>query len=131
MIQSPIVNSGIAASLSQRFDRTEDIAYFTGITSFHSGDDIRIGDEIMKVVAVGPTAGAANAVKVNRHWMGTTLVGHASHAPINKLSGDFNIINNTLSFSDAPFGGEPPVGYSTATPNNRDWVKHRRPYVWV
>ena len=122
VIQSPIVNSGIGASLSQRFDRTEDIAYFTGITSFYSGDDIRIGDEIMKVVAVGPSLGATNAVKVHRHWMGTTLVGHASHAPVNKLNGDFNIINNTLSFSDAPFGGEPPVGNSTSRSGERDWV---------
>ena len=119
VIQAPVTNSGIAASLSTALDASSDLLYMTGITSFYSGDDIRIDDEIMKVIAIGPSAGAANAVKVHRHWMGTTLVGHSSHTAVSKLSGDYNIINNQISFSDAPFGEEPE---QSTHPNDIDWV---------
>ena len=121
VIQSPVVSSGIAASLSKDLSISEDIAYFTGITSFFAGDDVKVNNEIMKIAAVGH-GGVANAVKVYRHWMGTTIAGHSSHAPVTKMSGDYNIIKNQLSFSDAPYGKEPPVGHSTSLPNDRDWV---------
>jgi len=120
IIQSPIVSSGIAASLSQDLGASEDVAYFTGITSFYSGDDVKVDDEMMKIVQIG--YGSTNGVKVHRHWLGTNIVGHSSHAKVTKLSGDYNIIGNQLSFSDAPYGNEPPVGHSTSRPNDRDWV---------
>ena len=81
----------------------------------------------MKITAIGPSAGATNAVKVNRHWMGTQLGFHSGSPTgvgdtVTKLVGNYNIVDNTLNFSEAPFGGEPPVGHSTSMPNERDWI---------
>ena len=125
IIQSPIINGEIKTGLSTDLSKKVDILYVTGITSIFSGDDIRINQEIMKVVSVG--FGSTNAIKVNRHWMGTNLGFHSGSPAgvgdtVTKLVGDYNIDNNLLSFSDAPFGGEPPVGFATAGPNDRDWI---------
>ena len=120
VIQSPIVETSVVTGLATDFGETGDILYVTGITSFYSGDDIRIDKEIMKVDSVG--FGSTNALKVNRHWMGTELAFHGIGNTVTKLHGDYNIIKNTLNFSDAPNGGEPPVGHSTSRPSERDWI---------
>ena len=122
VIQSPIIETPIVTGLSTDLSETGDLLYVTGITSFYSGDDIRIDHEIMKITAVGPSAGATNAVKVHRHWMGTELAFHGIGNTVTKLHGDYNIIKNTLNFSEAPNGTEPPIGFSTANPYERDWV---------
>ena len=127
IIQTPVVNSEVKSGLSTDLGKKVDLLYMTGITSFYSGDDIKINDEIMKIVAVGPSAGATNAVKVHRHWMGTQLGFHSGSPTgvgdtVTKLVGNYNIVGNTLNFSDAPFGGEPPVGHSTSMPDERDWI---------
>ena len=61
IIQSPIVNTQVAAALTADLSKKTDILYISGITSFFSGDDIRIDQEIMKGVAVGPGAGGTGA----------------------------------------------------------------------
>ena len=122
VIQSPIIETPIVTGLSTDLSESGDLLYVTGITSFYSGDDIRIDHEIMKIPAVGPSAGATNAVKVHRHWMGTELAFHGIGNTVTKLHGDYNIIKNTLNFSEAPNGTEPPIGFSTANPYERDWV---------
>ena len=127
IIQTPVVKSEIRTGLSTDLGKKVDVLYFTGITSFYSGDDIQINSEIMKITAIGPSAGATNAVKVNRHWMGTQLGFHSGSPTgvgdtVTKLVGNYNIVDNTLNFSEAPFGGEPPVGHSTSMPNERDWI---------
>ena len=120
IIQAPIQETKITSGLSTDLAEYGDTLYATGITSFYSGDIVRIDHEIMKVDSVG--FGSTNAIKVNRHWMGTEMKFHGIGNTITKLNGNYNIIKNTLNFSEAPQGTEPPVGYSTAHPNERDWV---------
>ena len=122
IIQAPIVDTKVAAALTADLSKKTDILYISGITSFFSGDDIRIDQEIMKVVAVGPGAGGTGNVKVHRDWMGTDIAFHGVGATVTKLVGDYNIVNNKLNFSNAPFGSQPPTGVSTSHPNERDWI---------
>ena len=64
VIQSPIVSTAITSNLSKNALVIDDILYFTGITSFFSGDLIQIEDEIMLVDSVG--FGSTNAIRVTR-----------------------------------------------------------------
>ena len=119
MIQSPVVGSSITSSLLSDFSFNDNIAYFTGITSFFGGDLIKIGDEIMKIESVG--FGSDSAVLVQRPWMGTGISSHVSNSIITKVSGNYNIVDNTLNFYEAPYG-ELPIGSITNPPSERDFI---------
>jgi len=119
MIQSPIVSSAITSSLLADFNINQNIAYFTGITSFFGGDLIKIGDEIMKIESVG--FGSELAVLIQRPWMGTGISSHSSGSTIAKVSGNYNIVGNTLNFYEAPYGPTP-IGSTTNPPDERDFT---------
>ena len=118
-IQSPLSETTVTSTLTDNFATTQDIAYFSGITSFFGGDSIQIGNEIMKIQGVG--IGSTNAIKLTRALAGTSLVGHSSGATITKLRGDYNIVGSTLSFLDAPFGRSP-IGTSVGPTDQRDFI---------
>ena len=88
MIQSPIVGTGVTTSLGADFSRGETIMFTSGITSFFSGDIIRVGSatthEMMKIIAVN-NAGISSAIRVHRNWMGTDLLNHSNHDVIEKM----------------------------------------------
>jgi hypothetical protein len=119
IIQSPIVSTAITSSLQKNIFISDDILYFTGITSFVGGDLIKINDEIMKIRGVG--IGSTNAVLVQRPWMGTVVVGHSTGSLITKVSGNYNIVDNTINFVEAPYGNIP-IGSITNPPDQRDYV---------
>ena len=119
IIQSPIVSTAITSRLSLPLAISDDIAYFTGITSFFGGDLIEIDSEIMKIEGVG--IGSTNSIRLRRPWLGTTIVGHASDAIVTKVVGNYNIVDNYLNFSEAPYGNIP-ESLSTNPPDERDWV---------
>ena len=119
IIQSPVVSSAIRSSLSKQILLSENIAFFTGITSFFGGDLIKIDDEIMRIDNVG--IGSTNAILLRRPWLGTTVVGHSTGALITKVVGDYNIISNALNFSEAPYGNVP-VSSPTNEPDEVDWT---------
>jgi hypothetical protein len=101
------------------FSIVENIAYFTGITSFFGGDLIRIDDEIMKIESVG--FGSDLAVLVQRPWMGTGISSHSSGSTITKINGNYNIVNNVINFYEAPYGPTP-IGTVTNRPDQRDYT---------
>ncbi len=105
VIQSPIVSTAITTTLAANVQVFDDSISFSGITSFFGGDMIKIDDEIMKITGVG--VGSTNAVSVVRPWMGTGIATHAAGALITKIQGNYNIIDNTISFADAPYGNVP------------------------
>ena len=119
LIQSPIVSTALTTTLALQFGTSENIAYFSGITSFFGGDLVKIGDEIMKIESVG--VGSTNSVRVRRPWLGTEVVGHSTGSLVTKVIGNYNIVNNTLNFVEAPYGNLP---YSSVTnpPDERDWL---------
>lgn len=119
LIQSPVVATAITSSLSKQFLISETIAFFTGITSFFGGDLIKIDDEIMRIDSVG--IGSTNAFLLNRFRLGTTVVGHSTGALITKVVGNYNIVNNTLNFAEAPYGNIP-LSSPTNEPDEIDWT---------
>ena len=119
IIQSPVVATSVVSSLSTNTYTTDDILYFTGITSFFGGDLIRIENEIMKIEGVG--VGLTNAVRVRRPWLGTVTAGYSTGTTVTKVQGTYNIVDNTLNFVEAPYGNVP-IGSITNPPDERDWT---------
>ncbi len=119
LIQSPVVSTAITSSLATNAFTTDDIIYFAGITSFFGGDLIKIGSEIMRIDGVG--IGSTNAIRVRRPWLGTVVAGYATGSLVTKVTGNYNIVDNTLNFVEAPYGNIP-YGTSTNSPDERDWL---------
>jgi len=119
IIQSPVVSTAVTTTLADQVFTTDDLIKFSGITSFFGGDLIKISNEIMKIEGVG--IGSTNTVKVRREWMGTSLAGYSTGQLVTKVNGNYNIIDNTITFSEAPYGNTP-LGTSTNPPDERDWT---------
>jgi hypothetical protein len=118
VIQSPIVSTAITSTLASNNLTNDDVFYFTGITSFFSGDLIRIENEIVKVEGVG--IGSTNTILARRGWMGTSIAGYSTGTLVTKVLGDYNIVDNVINFIAAPYGNVP-VSLPTNVPNERDW----------
>ena len=118
-LQSPVVATSITTTLSDQFLASQDAAYFSGISSFFGGDLVKIGSEIMKIQSVG--VGSTNIVRVRRSWLGTTRVGYSTGDLITKVTGNYNIVNNTLNFVEAPYGNIP-LSTTSNRPDERDWT---------
>ena len=119
IIQSPIVSTAVTTHLNDQVFTTSDIIEFAGITSFFGGDLIRIGNEIMKIEGIG--VGNTNSIRVRRSWLGTSLAGYGTGDVITKVIGNYNIVENTLNFVEAPYGNVP-IGSITNPPDDRDWT---------
>lgn len=102
VIQSPIVSTGITATIQNDLELLDTTLYFSGIGSFFGGDIIKIDDEIMKITSVG--VGSTNFVEVERPVMGTILSTHQKDTLIRKLKGNYNIVGSKIYFSQAPYG---------------------------
>ena len=119
LIQSPIVSTATTTTLSKNAFTTDNIIFFNQITSFFGGDLIKIGDEIMRIDGVG--IGSTNAIQVRRPRLGTSLAGYSTGSLVTKVLGNYNIVDNVLSFAEAPFGNIP-LSSPTNRPDERDWV---------
>lgn len=120
VIQSPIVATALTSSLSQRITPVDNIIrVVSGISSYSSGELLKIDDEIMLVESIG--FGATNAMLVQRPWLGTVLATHEANATITKVSGNYNITNNAINFVDAPYGLTPLSSTTNPAPE-RDWL---------
>ena len=119
IIQSPIVSTAVTTTLADQVLTTDNDVKFSGITSFFGGDLIKIGNEIMKIESVG--VGSTNSIIVRREWMGTSLAGYSTGQLVTKVNGNYNIIDNIITFSEAPYGNTP-LGTSTNAPDERDWT---------
>ena len=117
MIQAPVTEVVISTTLDQELIFDVDFEV-TGITSFRSNDLIKIDDEIMLIQNIG--VGQTNNFKVLRAQMGTGVATHANGSTVQRLGGNYNIVENTVHFASAPFGGIP-IGTDTAGPDNVDW----------
>jgi len=58
---------------------------------------------------------------VDRGWMGTGIATHATNSLVYKVEGNYNIVDSTINFYTAPYGPTP-IGSSSYSPDNRDWV---------
>lgn len=102
MIQSPLYTRVGAATTVVQVQNRE---VLVGDSSFLKAYDlIEIDDEIMRIQVVGYN-GTANNLLVDREWMGTTKSAHAANTAVQLKLGDYNIINDKITFADVPFGG--------------------------
>ena len=118
MIQSPITNTAVNTTLSAdiTFDTTLTLA---GVTSIFTPDLLKVGNEIVIVEEVGK--GAADKILVRRASLGTKVENHTAGTAVTKIAGNYNIVDNTLHFSQAPYG-QIPLSTTTGNPDYRDWV---------
>ena len=119
MIQAPVTGTAVTTALEQNivFDP---IFTVSGITSFASNDIIRIGDEYMILEAVG--IGNSTKFGCRRAQLGSTRADHTSGSLITKISGNYNIVGNTLHFASAPYGNTPLSTTAASDPDSRDWT---------
>ena len=117
-IQSPIVSTALTSSLSLDVELTDNRVTLSGVTSFFGGDFIKMNDEIMKINTVG--FGSTNIVLVDRNQLGTGLSTHSSGDLVTVVDGNYNIIDNTINFVEAP-QGLTPIATSTNPPDQRDY----------
>ena len=120
ILQSPIVSTAVTTHTADQVFTTDDNIEFAGITSFYGGDLIKIGNEILRIDAMGQ-GGNDNLIKVKRPWAGTALAGYGTGTLITKVDGNYNIVDNTINFVEAPYGNVP-LSTSTNRPDSRDWV---------
>ena len=119
VIQSPVVSTAVTTTLAVAAKTTDDIVYFVGLTSFTGADIFKVGNEIMRIDSVG--VGSTNAIRVRREWLGTTVAGHSTGALVTKVNGNYNIVENVLNFTEAPYGYTP-LSSTTNPPDDRDWT---------
>tara|TARA_B100001109_G_scaffold254874_1_gene255811 strand:- start:12835 stop:25032 length:12198 start_codon:yes stop_codon:yes gene_type:complete len=118
-IQSPIVATAVTTGITTELALGSKVLETVGVTSFFSGDLVRISEEIMKINTVG--YGATNDILVDRGWMGTNIGVHTANSIVSKIQGSYNIIDNTINFITAP-QGPTPISSTTNPPESRDWV---------
>jgi hypothetical protein len=118
-IQSPVVGTSLSTTLVKDVSTVDNRITFAGITSFFGGNLIQVNDEIMKINTIG--IGSTNIVLVDRPWMGTGLSTHSAGDMVRVIDGNYNIVDNTIHFVEAPYGPSP-IGSSTNPPNDRDWT---------
>jgi len=119
VIQSPVVSTAVTTSNDLEISTIDDTISLVGITSIFGGDLLKINDEIVRVNSVG--FGSTNVLLVERSWMGTGLATHAQYSLVTKVTGNYNIVDNTINFITSPYGPVP-IGTSSNTPNQRDWT---------
>jgi hypothetical protein len=118
-IQTPIVASSTTSVLSKVSSLNEITLTLSGITSIFGGDLLKIDNEIVKVNSVG--FGSTNVLLVDRGWMGTEPENHSNGALVTKTIGNYNIVDNTIHFVEAPYGNSP-IGTITNRPDSRDYT---------
>lgn len=121
MIQSPIVSTATTTSLLNGFTTVEDVLTIVSEPEkFFTGDFLQINDEIVRVTIVG-YGGSDNDIYVQRAVLGTKLANHGQYDLMTKIIGNYNIVDNTISFADAPYG-KTPVGLPDNRPDQRDYT---------
>ena len=112
-IQSPVIQSPVNVKLSFDAASETDFITLTGISSFFSGDVIKINDEFMKIDTVG--IGSTNQILVRRGQLNSAIVDHSAGDTVRKFLGNYQIVKDTINFTDAPKGSKGPSGLTTTS----------------
>ena len=102
IIQSPLYRRGYTLYPIISIGTGSTIYLRSGISSLTSLDILMIDSELMKVKSVG--IGSTNSVTVDRAYYGTVAVSHTVGAAVTVMRGDFNIVKDTIYFTDPPYG---------------------------
>ena len=112
-IQSPVIQSPVNTTLAFDALLTSDFITLTGISSFFSGDIIKINDEFMKIDTVG--IGSTNQLLVKKGQLNSALANHSAGDTVTKFLGNYEIVRDTINFTDAPKGSKGPAGLTTTS----------------
>jgi hypothetical protein len=118
VIQSPIVSSSTTTGLSASLNRIDSILNISSTNLLFGGDLIKIDDEIMRIRSVDYPI--QNYILVDRALLGTKVSSHPLNSLVTKVNGNYNILNNTLNFTEAPFG-KVPFTNSSSSPDEQDY----------
>jgi len=102
IIQSPLYRRGTTLYTASLIGIGNTIYLRSGISSLTTLDVLMIDSELMKVRSVG--IGSTNSVIVDRAYYGTVAAGHTVGAAVTVMRGDFNIVKDTIYFTDPPYG---------------------------
>ena len=119
IIQSPIVSGGLSTILIDDVSTTDELIDLDDVTSLFGGDLIKIGNEIVLIESIGVEI--PNRLRVRRSWLGTSVGSYSVGETVTKVSGDYNIVDNVLTFIEAPSGNDP-ISSESNYPDERDWV---------
>ena len=102
VIQSPVVSTSKTTEIISNVSLLTNEFFVSDPKNIQSGDFLRINDEIIRVSGVG--IGTTNNIIADRAVFGTGIQTHSTNDEIVKLDGNYNIIDNTLYFSEPPYG---------------------------
>jgi hypothetical protein len=105
VIQSPIRFTDTVSVLSEDVDFSDFSIIVDNEKLFSFNDIIKINDEIMRVSSIG--IGLTNSMVVARNSLGTNRQNHTAGSFVRKFEGNYNIVNNRLYFTSAPYGLSP------------------------
>ena len=102
IIQSPVYKrSGATTTLVSIANREANV---TDASFMKQYDLLQINDEIVRIAALHFN-GVQNKLLLDRAWMGTTKQGHSNNDTVQLVFGDYNIVDDQITFADVPFGG--------------------------
>jgi hypothetical protein len=110
-LTSKLLNVSLASSVSTA--STTIISVSSGISSLISNDIININNEYLLVKSIG--INSTNFVEVERGFFGSLSGIHTVGTSATILSGDFNIVGDTIYFASSPYGKVGPVGLETGS----------------
>lgn len=103
VIQSPIYLRNISISLANSVGIGSTVIYLnSGISSITTLDTIKLENEYLKINSVGGIG--TNTLEVERGFFGSIATSHTINSPISLVGGDYNIVNDVIHFSKAPYG---------------------------
>lgn len=105
IIQSPVVSTGNTAILQSNLPISDSVVKVNDAFGLNGGDLIQIDNEIMRINVVG--FGSTGYLLVDRPWFGTGIATHSTGALVSQITGNYNILDNTISFAEAPYGPTP------------------------
>lgn len=120
IIQSPVVSTSSTTSLSRALNSVDNILYVNNEKDIFINDLLKVNTEIIKVESVG--VGSTNSIQVIRPWLGTVSIAHSVGSKVTKISGSYNIVDNTLHFAEAPYDSRTSLGSTSInSPDENDW----------
>lgn len=115
VIQTQLRRKSLSVSLGSSVSSasTTLISISSGISSLNSNDILNINNEYIKVKNIG--VAGTGILEVERSFLGTISGVHTVGASATVLSGDYNIVGDTIYFTTPPYGKIGPVGLETGS----------------
>jgi len=104
VIQNPVVSTAKTTYITQNTNdiNTTSVIYFNNTDGFYTKDLIKIENEFLVITDIG--IGGTNIVACRREWLGSVSAAHSTGAIVTKYAGNYNIVNDSIYFVDAPHG---------------------------